>query len=161
MIFLKISNEIGRAWCKHHLACDCARLCQIWGHLNNARFINCPQVANWGWQTWSTHIVPHLWEWIVRERFFSSCLSFLMDTTWYKYAIIEGFKNFGQFWISYEFWKLWSNYGLTTLWIVYETFRWGPNGVLWSQCDVPSHHQVLQHDANSNFGTIDRCFNIM
>ena len=48
MNFLKISNEIGRACCKHHLACDCARLCQIWGHLNNAMLINGPRIANWG-----------------------------------------------------------------------------------------------------------------
>ena len=32
-IFLKISNQIGRARCNHHLACDCPPLCQIWGHL--------------------------------------------------------------------------------------------------------------------------------
>ena len=48
MNFLKFSNKIGRAWCKHHLACDCAHLCQILGHLNNARLINGPRVANWG-----------------------------------------------------------------------------------------------------------------
>ena len=50
--------------CKGRLACHCAPLCQIWGHLNNATWINCPQVANWGWGTWSTHIVPQLREWI-------------------------------------------------------------------------------------------------
>ena len=32
-LFLKISNQIGRARCNHHLACDCPPLCQIWGHL--------------------------------------------------------------------------------------------------------------------------------
>ena len=93
MNFLKISNKIGRAWCKHHLACDCAHLCQIWGYLNNARLINGPRVANCGVERHDRLTLPHLWEWIVRERFFS-CLSFLMDTTWYKYAISEGFKRF-------------------------------------------------------------------
>ena len=59
MNLLKISNQsIGRAWCKLHLACDCAPLCQIWTHLNNARWINGPQEANWGRGTWSTHTVP-------------------------------------------------------------------------------------------------------
>ena len=43
MNFLKNSNQIGRAWCKHNLACDSAPLCQIWGHLNNARWIYGPQ----------------------------------------------------------------------------------------------------------------------
>ena len=70
MNFLKISNEIGRAWCKHHLACDCSPLCQIQGHLNNARLIHGSQVDNWGWWTWPTHIVPQLWESIGRERLF-------------------------------------------------------------------------------------------
>ena len=32
-LFLKFSNQIGRARCNHHLACDCPPLCQIWGHL--------------------------------------------------------------------------------------------------------------------------------
>ena len=60
--FFKIPNQIGRASWKHdYLACDCAPLCQILGHLNNARWINGPQVANWSaWGTWLTHIVPQL-----------------------------------------------------------------------------------------------------
>ena len=68
--FIENLNQIGSAWCKHHLACDCAPLCHILGHLNNARLINGPQVANWGWQTWSTHIVHQLWDLICRERLF-------------------------------------------------------------------------------------------
>ena len=47
---------------KNHMACDCAHpLSQIWGHLNNARWINGQQVANCVWETWSTHIVSQLW----------------------------------------------------------------------------------------------------
>ena len=35
---------------------------------------------------------------------------------------------------------------------MYEAFRWVPNGVLWSQCDVASHHHVLHtYDAKRRF----------
>ena len=37
---------------------------------------------------------------------------------------------------------------------MYETFRWGPNGVLWSQCDVPSHHHVLQMMLKGDFALV-------
>ena len=67
-----------------------------------------------------------------------------------NHELVMNFGSFGQTMVC-----------LDSLWLVYETCRWGPNGVLWSQCDVPFHHHVLQHDANGNFGTIDRCFNIM
>ena len=39
-------------------------LCQIWGHLNNARWINGPQVANWGWGRHmidSTSYLNYIW----------------------------------------------------------------------------------------------------
>ena len=32
----------------------------------------------------------------------------------------------------------------------------GPNGVLWSQCDVPTHHRVLHMMLKGIF--VDRCF---
>ena len=64
MNILKISNQFGRASRKHHFACDCAPLYQIVCHLNNARWINGPQVANWGRGTRSTNYLvrPQLFE---------------------------------------------------------------------------------------------------
>ena len=51
--FFEISDQIGTAWCWNIiLYCDCAPLCQIWSHLNNARWINGPQVV----KTWIIHI---------------------------------------------------------------------------------------------------------
>ena len=35
---------------------------------------------------------------------------------------------------------------------MYETCRWGPNGVLWSQYDVPSR---TLHDGKRDFGRDD------
>ena len=67
---LKISNQITCRACKLHLASDdCAPLCQILCHLNNARLISGSQVANCGLRDRhdrSTHIVPQFWEWIGR-----------------------------------------------------------------------------------------------
>ena len=64
-IFLKISNQIGRAWCKHHhLACDSApcKLVPILGHFNNnARWINgTQQVANCGIEGYDRLITSYL-----------------------------------------------------------------------------------------------------
>ena len=119
MNFLKISNEIGRAWCKYYLACDRARLCQIWGHLNNARLINGPRVANCGVdrETWSTHIVPHLWVWIVvREIFFlfmfiifnghyliQICHKWRFQKILGNFELVMNFGNFGQTMVCLEF----------------------------------------------------------
>ena len=114
---LKFSENFKRNWqgmVQTSFGMWLCSLCQIWGHLNNARLINCPQVANWGWQTtWSTHRTsPALRERIVRERFFFMCLSFFMDTAWYKYAkikwrfrkILSNFElvmNFGRFLVNH------------------------------------------------------------
>ena len=125
MNFLKISNEIGRASCKHHLACDCARLCQIWGHLNNARLINCPQVANWGWKTtWSTHRTsPALRERIVIERFFF--FMFIIFNGHYLIQICHKWR-FQKILSNFELVMNLGSFGQTmvdqSLWIVYFRF---------------------------------------
>ena len=126
MIFLKISNKIGRAWCKHHFACDYAPLCQIVGHLNNARWINGLQVANWGWGTRSTHIVvPQLWEWIGRERLF-------MHIYYFSWTVLGTVMPYISEWFqkilsNFELAMYFGMFGQTTVdqsfWIVYETFR--------------------------------------
>ena len=46
--------------------------------------INGPQVANWGWGTWSTHIVPQLWEsGLVEKGCLYTLFIFFMGGTWH------------------------------------------------------------------------------
>ena len=59
---------------------------------------------------------------------------------------VKVFKRFRA--CNFELVMNFGTFGQTTvdnsLWIVYETFRLVHiYGVLWSQCDVPSHHHVL------------------
>ena len=109
--------------CKHRLACHCAPLCQIWGHLNNARWINSPQVANCGWGTWSTHIVPKLRYCIGRARLFLQVYYFYRQYLTHRchkwkfekilsyFELVMNFESFGQTMVD------------QSLWIAYETLR--------------------------------------
>ena len=66
-----------------------------------------------------------------------SHLLFCMDSTLETYMPrVKGFNRFWEFWISYEFWKVWSNYVLEFVNGVWNFW------VGWSECDVPSHHHV-------------------
>ena len=126
--FLENFKQIGRAWCKHHFACDCAPcLCKIWGHLNNGRWINGREVANWGSCDRSTCIVvPQLSEW--PGHWYRKIISSILLFSWTVYL-----KHWCHKW---RFQKILSNFelvmnfgrsGQTTvdqsLWIVYATFR--------------------------------------
>ena len=69
-------------------------------------------------------------------------------------------KDFEQFWIIYEFWKLWSNYGW---WLEFVNSVWNfLMGSKWcfvvTMCDVPSHHHMLHMMLKGDFDTIHRCF---
>ena len=111
MNFLKKLDWQGMVQTSLYLASDRVRLCQIWGHLNNARVINGPQVANCGLRDRhdrSTHIVPQIWEWIGRWRSFIHIYYFswtLLDKhmrhkLWRFQKILSSFElvmNFGKF----------------------------------------------------------------
>ena len=104
---LNISKLYGDLW---YIMTTWVHYCRFsWAVYIYRRWINGPEVAKWGWCTWLTRIVHQLWEWVgIRDCFFKFII--FMDSTWDTDAISEGFKRYEQFRISYEFWKLWSNY---------------------------------------------------
>ena len=151
--FWKFQTELaGHGACKHHLACDVhPALCQILCHLNNARWINGPQVAIWGWRTcMHDHRLTSYLNFesgrIGRERLFFMFIIFngqylTQRCNKWRFKKIWAILN-DELWFLEALVKLW----LTRAFVnsVYETFRLVQMVFnLWSQCVVPSYHHVL------------------
>ena len=139
----------------HH----CAKFEVIWTMLSRWS-INGREVANIYsgvdvYRRRSTHIsrIPQLWElgWRYGNIVSSSLLLSwtIIDTLMMPYISEVSFKRFEQFWISYEFWKLWSTTVDQSLCIVY--FRLVQ--MVFFGHSVKCHHTIpFLHDAKRDFG---------
>jgi hypothetical protein len=107
----------------------------------------------WGRWAWSSHSVPQLWEWVCHAKYFVDVFQFswtLLDNN-NPNVMVSYFSN--QLWITFEFYKIWSNLGwpddVESVWIFLDQ----PSGVVSSKCRCSITPHCVWHVCWRNFGT--------